>query len=697
MSCGFGIGAPAPSPAWSAGSQIRTSLAAMLLLAELVLTSTGCKKTGLPLDKSAADAQTVDPQHLTTLRLRWRLPGMEAIQSLLTSNPTGNIFLALKQTGDHTWDLCGIEVQRGFVKWCSRLSRRADIAPSVAADKAMVYDPAGNLTAYDLETGQFQWSMKLGCEIGPKNLHAVGKGLALARCGRGGIVANALSKTDLVAIDLDRGQVRWRHDLPTYNARIFIHAEKLFADLDLGFSHPRNPPILPRRFARGFRLFPPPSRWPDMNSLVGSQESGWTILDVGTGESLPTSELGRAPDESDRRTAPYLIAESLFSDGVVVFDQDKDGAKANPFLRERSSECQPALHDPWSWMYPRGPILRAGRLFAIGCDEISEIDPATGERLQTWPMASGEDFFASDLIALEVAGQRLTLVVGSHDDRETGRIVVFEGTRLIFASKAPGLDPDLVALMENVLVVQEQVHLSTPGNVTSGATRPKPVLAGYAVSEVSIAGDDADRSNASRIRTLIAHLGTADRNYCSECEAILDAKSVADLKSIPRWEDILASLLLDRSSLTRETAFAAAKQIHTPGLIRELLRLLAPAPQPAWRPWNRESGWWNAIGERQNSASLQAAMVLIELRHVPAMKPLVRLMLNAPTGDHHTPLGSYRFPAALCPWIEDSDLPEAKAAIEEYDRTLNAPGAWKARCADATPTPPPRRRSSVGR
>jgi hypothetical protein len=690
MSCGFGIGMPDPLPIGSVCRQKCTFLAVLLTIAALSITLTGCKKPGFLLEKSAADVQTADPNYLTTLRLLWRLPGMEATQSLLTSNQTGAITLAVKQTGDHVWDLCGIEVQRGSIKWCSRLSRRADIALSIVANKAMVHDPAGNVTAYDLETGQFQWAMKLDCEIEPKYLRAVGKGLALASCGQGGIVVDSAVRTNLVAIDLDHGQVRWRHALPTYDARIFIHEEKLIADLHRGLSHPRSPPYLPRRSAHGFRHFPPPPHWPDANALVGSQESGWTILDVNTGESLPPSVLSHAPDASDRRTARTLIAESLFSDGVFIFDQDKDGAKHNPFAQKYSWECPPLLHDPW-WWGPRGPLLRAGRLFAVGCNELSEIDPATGEQINAWSMVGGDDSLAPKLIALEVAGERLTLAVGSRDDRKTGRIVTFEGTKIVSASKAPGLDPDLIAMTGNVLVVQEQDHLGPPDNVASDATHPKPVLAGYSVSDVRIAGDNIDRLNADKIKTLIAHLGTADRNYCSECEAILDAKSMAALKSIPRWEDILASLLLDRS----EAAFAAAKQIHTPGLLRVLLRLVDTPPAPVRRPWNRESLWWDAIEEHRSWVSLQAAMVLIELRHIPAMKPLARLLLNAPEYDPHNPFSSSRFPKALCPWIGASDLPEAKEAIEDYDRMLNAPGAWKARCGDATRAELPRRRASA--
>jgi hypothetical protein len=81
-------------------------------------------------------------------------------------------------------------------------------------------------------------------------------------------------------------------------------------------------------------------------------------------------------------------------------------------------------------------------------------------------------------------------------------------------------------------------------------------------------------------------------------------------------------------------------------------------------------------------AAIPDLIRLIELRHVPAIKPLTGLFLDAPLGDHHDNLAGRVFPQAFCSWIGGSELPEAKAAVQQYDRFFDAPGAWQARCHD---------------
>jgi hypothetical protein len=58
----------------------------------------------------------------------------------------------------------------------------------------------------------------------------------------------------------------------------------------------------------------------------------------------------------------------------------------------------------------------------------------------------------AETVALEVDGTRLTLVLATHYDLEVGRVVTFEGSKPLLVAKAPGLDPNLVALTEGVLV-----------------------------------------------------------------------------------------------------------------------------------------------------------------------------------------------------------------------------------------------------
>ena len=415
------------------------------------------------------------------------------------------------------------------------------------------------------------------------------------------------------------------------------------------------------------------------------------ILGLETGLPLPAASLLRKTDAVPGGDNALAMAPAVFSDGAAVFDRDVDGLKARPASADTRWSCLAPFHDAWSWMRSAGRIWRSGRLFSAGCDEVYEVDPASDGMRQSWPMAKDDSLPDPLLIFLAVAGSHVTFVLGSHDDRETGRIVTFDGQTLVSASRSPALDPDLIALTSDVLVVQEQTHVGLD-ETPSGGTHRKTVLAGYSLTDVRPEPLDAERVSTERIRRLIARLGVPDENLCSACETKLDAKSIAALQAIPRWETLLSALLLDRSRRTREAAFAAVKQMHTPSLLQELIRLLEPKPNPGWSPWDREHGWWMLTAERDHEVSLQAAMTLIKLRHLPAIKPLTKLFLTAPIGDPHEPVYGEAFPAAFCSWIGGSDLPEAKAAIQEYDRFFDAPGAWQARCGDLLRVPPPRPR-----
>ena len=607
---------------------------------------------------------------------------MEATQSLLTSNTTGSTFLAVKQTGEQTWDLCGIDVRRGSVKWCSSLAQRADIALSAIADKALVHAPSGDLSAYDIETGRLAWRLKLNCPIGPGHLRAVGEGLALATCEREGTAEVDPGKPSLVAIGLDDGKVRWQRARETRYSRLYLHEGHLLVAPERGFEwkgRPKSPPNhgIDQRHSRG--------GWILHSGLNdGGKDDEWTVLDVKTGQRLPTSVLAPQARGPKEESSADVEASAVFSDDVAILELGKDARKVRLAAANSEWRCPSDLHDPWGWLHEPFRVLHERRLFAAGCDDVSEIDPATGRLHQSWPMAGGEKLFAPLLMALDVAGSLVTFVVGSRDDQETGRVVTFDGGTLVSASRAPVLDPDLLALMESVLVVQERVHPGVPdeGPPIGARRKPafKPVLAGYSIADTRVEDVDEDRVNADRIRNLIAHLGMADLSLCSQCEARLDAKSMATLKSIPRWEALISALLLDHSSTTREAAFAAVKQVRSPALLQELIRLLETRAAHGWNPWNQEGSWWMAIAERRDRARMQAAMALIELRHLPAVKPLTRLFLDVSQYDPHDPVITREFPRGFCSWIGGSDLPEAKAAIEEYDRSMHAPGAWQARC-----------------
>jgi hypothetical protein len=632
---------------------------------------------------------------------------MEAPQSLLVKHTVGRGLLALRQTGKSSWDLCAIDVRGGKVNWCSPLPRRADIALSVVGDKAIAHDHDGYLFAYDIGTGRPAWNTRLDCEIGEGRLRAVGAETAVGTCAHGEMTTVDSRKVDLLAIDLKTGGVRWRNSpvsdfsrfyldgdkvvahehvpMPTFNFKSFLpkFPSPLWAPRGKGgraSRHLAEVPRTPSRTAALARM----SRWRESeNALVGSDKSNWTVLDIWTGKPLPHAALvGTARSSTDAGAAEFLAVEPLSSgDDVAFFTQNEDGAKPKQPLyhsdctRQFSQEC---FGTP---LHPFNQVLRGGRLFEVSCEEIVERDARAEAQGNRWPISGGADFFEPSVLALDVDGQRLTLVLGTRYDLEVGRVVTFEGRKSPLIAKAPGLDPDLVALSEGVLVVQVGPHACALGGNESAIGGQDEALLGYSVVDVdrdAVADVPSDRN---QLREIIRGRGGFEPIQCELWTTHVDAQIMPRLKELPRWEEHLASLLRDRDMDIQGAAFAAAAHVRSPGLLRALLRLVEPLPPEDWKTGDRGRAWWADVRERHQATRARAAMVLIEMKHPPAIKPLAAMLLEDPLPDYDHVAGCSAFFQAFCSWTEKSDLPEAKAVIAEYERAMDAPGAWQTLCA----------------
>jgi hypothetical protein len=632
---------------------------------------------------------------------------MEAPQSLLGTHMAGRVLLALKQTGKGSWDLCAIDVRSGKVNWCSPLSRRADVSLSVVGDKAIAHDDDGYLYAYDLGTGRPAWNIRLDCAIGEGRLRAVGPEMAVGACAHGEMATVDSRKFDLLAIDLKTGDVRWRNSPVSDLSRFYLDGDKVvvhehvpmptfnFKSFLARFPSPlRVPrmkgggasrhlaevPLTPSRTAAIARM----SRWKEReNALVGSEKSNWIVLDMLTGKPLPHATLtGAIRSSTDAGAAAFLAAEPLSSGhDVAFFTQSEEGAKTKQPLYHFDCSRQFSQGCFGTPLHPFNQLLRGGRLFEVGCKEIVEIDSAAQELGNRWLISGGADFFEPSVMALDVDGPRLTLVLATRYDLELGRVVTFEGSKPPLVAKAPGLDPDLVALMEGVLVVQTGPHHGAPGRIEPAIDSKEKALLGYSVVEVdgdAVADGPSDRN---QLRELIRGRGSFEAMQCDIWTSEIDAQIIPRVKELPRWEEHLIALLRDRDMRVQDAALIAAAHIHSPSLMRSLLQLVEPLPPEDWRTGDRGRGWWMDVRERHQWTRARAAMVLIEMKYPPAIKPLAAMLLEDPLPDYDHVPGCSAFFQAFCSWTQNSDLPEAKTAIAEYEQAMRAPGAWKTLCA----------------
>jgi hypothetical protein len=158
--------------------------------------------------------------------------------------------------------------------------------------------------------------------------------------------------------------------------------------------------------------------------------------------------VGTVRRATDSGAAASLAVEPLSSgQDVAFFTQNEEGLKTT----------QPLYHFDCARQFSQGcvgtprhsfnQVLRGGRLFEVACEEIFELDSAAHQQGYHWPISGGANFVEPSVMALDVDGPRLTLVLATRYDLEVGRVVTFEGSKSSIVANAPGLDPDLVALM----------------------------------------------------------------------------------------------------------------------------------------------------------------------------------------------------------------------------------------------------------
>ena len=630
----------------------------------IMVAGAACRGRG-PARAPAADG-------LGELRPQWRVQGLRATHSLLTTSPSGSLLPALKPIDARHQDLCVVDVRRGLVTWCSPLDPSSIPVLSVAGKLVIAQDFHGVMTAYDLDTGRRAWATQPDCMLTEAGVRDLGSKIALARCRprHPAGADDAVESTEkLIALDPATGRLAWKISQVASYGDVFLDGTTLIA--------PAPPPDL------SFMLRPlgaivrrPPKRKPQ--ALLGAAESPWRLFDLATGLPRPPADLApthrRATGTSSAAAVGESFAlESVFSRSAEFFTQAPDGATQKPTRSDGTCSrfgggCIPTpLHE-----FHRA--RRGGRLFEFDCDTFSEVESTTGLTLRTWSIAGKRRFTEPAVVALDVDGPRITLVLASYDDHERGRVVTYDDKGGSIVARAPQIDPNLVGLMAGVLVTQERV--------TAGPTAaPEVALVGYAVTDALDQGGPFEDADRARVREVVRDRGGFTQYQCEQWDVHFDPLASARLRLIPRWEEHLLALMWDRELRVQEAAFAAAFYEHTPTLLQGMMDLVASGREPITSSERPENDWTSTVRERHDWARGSAAMVLMKARYAPALPGLTKAILEEPPLLMDRPAHCSSFVRALCAWVAGSPLPEAKAAIEMYDRAMDAPGAWRARCS----------------
>jgi hypothetical protein len=573
-----------------------------------------------------------EAQFRTTLRRIWQIPDLQATHSLLRSNQVGNVLLAVKKSGRAAWDLCAVDVKGGRPNWCSPLTQRAGIEVHVAGNKAVVADSSRNVTAYDLESGQKRWQTRLECDPSPGGGLAVNNRLLLMNCHVDPFDKPKSGLPDVVALDLENGRMRWRRGQLEKPTSYYLLDGKLLAG-DLAASRPEAFPL--------------------------------RVIDIDSGEDHPSTALSAALAKAQKGTT--------ISRCPSFFDLRKDGIMVNLALQHRPCSTAFETRGMWTGLEFSKRVCVGNRIFDIGCEEISEVDSIDGRRVNRWPVKGWQLASAPPVLALEADGPRLTLVLASVNDQRPGRVVAFDGSRLASVQRAPRLDPDLVALMGGVLVVQEEKQTADAGAENATA------LVGYSVAEARDVNVDAELETA-KVRELLSGSPPLFERFPDRLDS-LPALKLNQLKAMTRWEDAILPLLDDQDGKAQTAAMAIAVQVHTPTLQAELLRLLAPPVSREFLLTDLAGAWNREATAHRHFTRLNAAAGLLMLHHRAAIPALTQLMIEVPYYDPENPMGSTEVPREFCRWVSGMNPSEARPVIEAFDRSLRAEGAWHARCS----------------
>jgi len=641
-----------------------------LVVLVIVSVSTGCRRrTGDPERRVADSPESGElaawvTRGLPCLKRLWKLPGVWTNQSLLDVDPQGHTLLALGKGAGRMPDLLAVDIESGVPRWRTPLMHQEGLALSIVGSRAIVHDSLYNLAAFDLNSGRSLWSTKLNCQIEAGEIGAAGDDYAVAGCEHG-------ASAEALAINARTGALIWRRPIPQYGSTVYLDNQRVWL-----YSLEEDKALAAHTRKAGLSY---------LHSLNSSPVL--RALDVKTGENLveAIAMRGRKQPFPERASNVFLLplpSRRGVLPIVVVDGRYRSWQPETPTctVAKFGSGCMANLQ------HEVHLIERAGRLLQVRCREIAEIDQTTGAEVASWPLPEMPEFPEPSVLALDFVRGYLVVVLGSHDELQPGRIVIFDSQKVPTVAVAPGADPDLVALTEGILVVRRGHTARISGRKDPGAEEIQ--LEGYSVSD--LVGEDTapPLSDLGRVRVAIAGHGFLQPERCSLWRTSFDAMAAFKLAAIPGWEQHISALLKDRDDKVQIAAVAAAVHLRSSVVANVFMRSVDQHPRSYWEPTqgiggHRESDWWTRIQEREEWSRELSAMALIEMNWEEAIPQLGMVLREDPMPAYVHETGCSPLAVAICGFLRDSASPQAKAALAAYDERIGSQGAWRVLCDPA--------------
>jgi hypothetical protein len=335
-------------------------------------------------------------------------------------------------------------------------------------------------------------------------------------------------------------------------------------------------------------------------------------------------------------------------------------------------------------------LLRSGRLLFVQPQRIVEIDLGTGKEGRTWPILDDWNPGQARIQAVDLVDGRLVVLFHSETGAAYGHILAFVRSGDPTVAVPPEIERGVDSLSDGVLVVRHGI------NPLKGLTDRTLALAGYSAVEFQIPTPLPD---LERVRTLLLDRTWRAGDTCSVCEQEFERcnlckgsfeRTVAPaLGRISNWDSHAVALLSERNDDLQRVVMMAGVFLNSPAIARALLRRIDALPidrdtverDPRYSPDERTR--WFLDAENAEHIRLRAIQSLVKMDFAEAIPklgsilPELRLRNPLPHGDRVSP--------AVCGMLARSSLPEAKVALEAYDRAIGVPGAWRTLCEENHP------------
>jgi outer membrane protein assembly factor BamB len=513
------------------------------------------------------------------------------------------------------------------------------------------------LVAIDVQSGETRWRAPIRFPQ-PRRLAVAGKHLLL------------IGRKNLVAFRISDGSQEWSGDLGCMLLRIAAHAERA-----VGYcaseTETRDHLIQHNNSAIALDLSSGRVLWRYNAHESDGRDALGFFMDIDDryayverknrphggryDSTLRALDLHTGRESWHATVANAVFRPTVVSDLVVAVGDGLDAFRAKDGASAWSSPAPQRVHGDegsgFLWSRLDMPIM-GGKIARVRSGNLEVVDLASGKELfkSSLPRPpAGKDQTAKVRLALANSdGHQLVADIESFPSDVPGYLVVWRnGHEQIF--QAPSTSLDLVLVAGDVLITQTRV--ATGWGLTAYSLRTSDKI------------EEASLPPRSKVEAALRRMGRLDDTY-------VDENAIDALKKIPDAAVYLRQLATDSSSPLRNQAIFSFLYIHTPEAVPALLKMV---DEP--------------VGNPESSPRRFAILALTEYPNPEVVARFARLLTEPnldPPGDDWLPTPRELEPAVYR-FLARAGGSAAEDAFRKHDTNRRRPGGWRNLCQTNKP------------